>query len=421
MKIWLIKEGEPLPCDKDPRLMRMGLLAEELVSMGHQVLWWTSTFEHGRKRVRFKKTTEINMFQNGKLILLNSPVKYYKNTSIKRIIYHYLLGKAFIKKAYEYEVPDIIFCAYPTVDFAKQAVLYGKKNKVKVILDIRDLWPDIFSRAIPVQLKFLEKILLKPFDIRSNKVIRDADCLTAIIPSHLKWALKKANRERNKNDKSIYIGYKETVISKKQNELALSYWKEKGVTINTWNICFFGTMSAMTMDMSTVINGIKKLVKRYGNIRLVLGGEGDALENYKKEAKGCEEIIFPGWLNKVQIQSLMDLSRIGIYPFHNLPDFKNSITNKMIEYWSAGLPVLSSITGYSKEYINKYRIGRIYREGNVDSLFNNVEWFYENRQIMKIMKENAKTRYLADFKSEIVNQKFIQLMNSMIDQKMCGQ
>jgi glycosyltransferase involved in cell wall biosynthesis len=173
----------------------------------------------------------------------------------------------------------------------------------------------------------------------------------------------------------------------------------------------------MTMDLNTVISGFKKLVKKYYNMRLILCGEGDALETYKDEAKNCEHIVFPGWINKSKIKSLMDLSMVGLYPFHNLPDFINSITNKMVEYWSAGLPVLSTIVGYSREYIIKYNLGRIYSEGNVKSFFDNVEWVYNNSNQIKIMRKNARVRYLTDFKSEIVNQKIVELMNDVVNEE----
>src|SRR5262249_61124298 len=51
MKIWLITVGEPLPIESgQPRLLRTGILADLLARRGHQVTWWTSAFDHFRKR-----------------------------------------------------------------------------------------------------------------------------------------------------------------------------------------------------------------------------------------------------------------------------------------------------------------------------------------------------------------------------------
>ena len=54
MKVWLVKLGEPLPVDGNRRLHRYGILAEMLSQKGHEVTWWTSTFDHWDKKQRFE-------------------------------------------------------------------------------------------------------------------------------------------------------------------------------------------------------------------------------------------------------------------------------------------------------------------------------------------------------------------------------
>src|SRR5688572_12390199 len=50
IKVWLVTAGEPLPLGKqEQRLLRAGLLARYLVAAGHEVTWWTSTFDHTSK------------------------------------------------------------------------------------------------------------------------------------------------------------------------------------------------------------------------------------------------------------------------------------------------------------------------------------------------------------------------------------
>lgn len=87
MKIWLIKEGEPLPMDLNPRLMRMGLLAEYLERRGHQVTWITSTFDHGRKVYRYKETKKTELSERYQIVALHPFMAYKRNVSIERIVY----------------------------------------------------------------------------------------------------------------------------------------------------------------------------------------------------------------------------------------------------------------------------------------------------------------------------------------------
>ena len=59
MNIWLIQSGEPLPTDDTVKKMRTALLADELLAKGHSVIWWTSAFDHIKKKWIFTKDTEV--------------------------------------------------------------------------------------------------------------------------------------------------------------------------------------------------------------------------------------------------------------------------------------------------------------------------------------------------------------------------
>ena len=62
MRIWLVQRAESTPHDDggDRRLMRIGILANILRSNGHEVIWWTSSFDHIGKRKRFHHSTPFH-------------------------------------------------------------------------------------------------------------------------------------------------------------------------------------------------------------------------------------------------------------------------------------------------------------------------------------------------------------------------
>ena len=414
MNIWLIKEGEPLPCDESPRLMRMGLLAEYLCKNNNDVIWWTSTFEHGKKKQRFTQDTDIVCFEKCNLKLLHAKTVYKKNTSIKRIIYHKQLAKAFLKNAAHEEKPNIIFCSYPTIDFAVAAIKYGKKNDVPVVLDVRDLWPDIFERVIPKPLRFLKKLFLFPFNRKARFALSNATCITSINDSHLNWALVKAGRSKNEYDISAYLGYKQTILSESDINAQKDFWDRLGITKETWNICYFGTMSKMTLDMETVIKGFDKLNSRYPHARLILCGDGDSLEYFKSLSPNTN-IIYPGWVNKNQITYLMSISKLGLYHFHNLPDFINSFTNKIIEYLSGGLPVITSLKGFSKDYLLNNSVGVYYEEKNTNSFVEEVDKLLKDDPLRAEMSKKAVEIYTRELTSEKTNEKIYEMFKKILN------
>lgn len=415
MKVWLIKEGEPLPCDDSPRLMRTGLLAEYLCKKGNSVVWWTSTFEHGKKKQRFDKDVSLICFDKCIVKLLHTKTVYKKNTSLNRIIYHKQLAKSFFKKAKKEAKPDLIVCSYPTIDFAVYAIKYGKKNNVPVVLDVRDLWPDIFERAIPKKLLFMKGLVLFPFNLKAKYALKNAACITAINESHLNWALKKANREKNEFDTYAFLGYKKTIISDSEKSVQKDFWEKIGINDKTWNICYFGTMSKMTLDMETVIRGFEILNKKNNELRLILCGDGDSL-GYFKSLSDNKNIVYPGWVNKNQISYLMSISKLGLYNFHNLPDFINSFTNKIIEYLSGGLPVVTSLKGFSKEYLLTNGVGVYYEENNIGSFIETINTVLNNEAFRLEMSKKATHCYNQELTSDKTNEKLCSMFKRMIEQ-----
>ena len=74
MHIWLIITGERLPIDgNNSRPLRTGILADTLVTKGHKVILWSTTFNHARKKYRFKNDTTITLKDNYHIKLLHSP------------------------------------------------------------------------------------------------------------------------------------------------------------------------------------------------------------------------------------------------------------------------------------------------------------------------------------------------------------
>ena len=151
MRIWLIQRSEPTPHDNDgkQRLMRTGILSNELSKRGHEVVWWTSTFDHYNRKHRFETDQELTV-NSDYLIQYLKGCGYKKNVSLSRIIDNNLVAKKFkIKAKKTLYKPDIILSSIPTAELSLEAVRFGKKNNIPVVLDIRDMWPDVFFDILP--------------------------------------------------------------------------------------------------------------------------------------------------------------------------------------------------------------------------------------------------------------------------------
>ena len=160
MNCWLITVGEPLPVvdPGNPRLLRTGALARTLVQGGHRVLWWTSTFDHYRKVQRAPEDRSFD-WEGGTVRMLRS-VGYRANVSVRRFIEHAGVARKFAREAAAMERPDVILASLPTIELAREAVAYGRAHGVPVLLDLRDLWPDLLIDVLPPRLRWLSRLVL---------------------------------------------------------------------------------------------------------------------------------------------------------------------------------------------------------------------------------------------------------------------
>lgn len=411
MRIWLVTIGEPLQIiDGKDRLHRTGMLVKLLVQKGHKVVWWTSTFDHVRKIQRFNSDTTINKSNNFKIKLLHS-IGYKKNISIFRFINHYLIGCKFYKYAQEELKPDIILSSLPTLKLSLSAVKYGKKMNIPVVLDMRDIWPEVFLDFIPSWAKRMARILFLPMYIMLSKACIGATNIIGITPGFVNWGVKYASRSPTSLDKSFPFGYSENPLKKKAIKDAEQFWAKYGLSKNgnEFNICFFGNLGhSFVPEFINVINAARKMEDKKYPIRFIICGSGVNLDFYRKKSKGCNNIIFPGWINEAQIWTLLRMSSVGLLPYQNSKSFVISLPNKSIEYLSAGLPIVSSLKGVLGDLLNNYNCGMTYESENADDLASTVINLFNHPELLKRMSKNAYALYKDKFVAEKV-------YNDMID------
>lgn len=146
MNIWLIQIGELLPLNDNVKKMRTAMLAEKLIEKRHSVTWWTSAFDHFKKKRIFMTDTALTIKEGLKILVLRG-LGYKRNISFSRFIDHRIITSKFRKLAKEIKRPDIIITSTPPYDLAYQAVGFGRSNDIPTIVDVRDPWPDILGGA----------------------------------------------------------------------------------------------------------------------------------------------------------------------------------------------------------------------------------------------------------------------------------
>lgn len=416
MRVWLITIGEPLPIDGSggERLYRAGILAGMLAKSGVEVVWWTSTFDHVRKRQRFPTDISIPL-ESGVLLKLIHGCGYKKNISIKRLVDHSILAWKFRRQAANMELPDVILCSLPSLELPVVAIAYGRSYNVPVIIDVRDLWPDIFLEIAPTWLRPFFNLGLAPMWLQANFACKNAYAITGNAPGFVEWGLERANRAPTSLDRHFPFGYETPKLSKDEQRSASQFWANYGLAggDGKLTICFFGAFSNQ-FDLETVVDAALILEAEGVDVRFVLCGTGENLGALKIRAKGSPSIVFPGWVGRAEIWSLMALSDIGIAPYKNHIGFLGNLPNKPIEYMAGGLPVLSGLHGYLEELLETNECGLNYELSDPLALRDAIKSLVANREQISVMSANAQKLFAEHFSAEIVYEGMIAYLKNVV-------
>jgi glycosyltransferase involved in cell wall biosynthesis len=403
MNIWFVTIGEPIPhVNNKLRLHRTGILCKFISENSNsKVIWWTSNFNHFTKEHIFDRETDFDLNQNLRLTTLNGR-GYKRNVSFSRIIDHKQIANSFRKRITISKKPDIIIASFPTLELCEICIDFGKKNNIPVIIDYRDMWPEVFLDITPSIFKPIVNLFLSPLFKRTSNVFASATGLIGITSEFLKFGLLKASRNINKFDAVFPLAYLRNQFNQKDLEIAHLFWKEKFVnSTHKLRICFFGTFGYQ-FDFDTVVKAVELLNKEnITNFEIILCGSGDKDIQLKESASKLKSLILPGYMGAAQIRILLELSDIGLCPYNVNKAFLSSIPGKAIEYMSAGLPLLSTLKdGELGKLIDDNRIGYHYEFGNPISLANKIKELINIKGNLKELQPKIFDLYIKNFDAD---------------------
>ena len=411
MLVWLMKEHEPLPIDGDTvRLFRMGILAEKIAECGHDVVWWCSTFNHAEKKYRYHHQYNIKVKPNYELRLIHAN-SYKKNMSIARIWHHYRTACIFEEEAQKVKKPDIIVVAMPTIDFTCKAVKFGIDHKIPVVVDIRDLWPDIYEDYFPAFAKPLIRMMSIWSKFELSWALRNATGIVGLTKPYLYWGLDYARRAPNKYDRVFPFGYKDAIKSSSQE--SVNYMRKIGLNDDDFIGCFFGQLG-IAADIDTIVEAAKLCENDQKKIKIVICGTGEKLQSLIIKTAGMTNIFFPGWIDAEKINTIASRASFGIMPYKPSKNYEMNIPNKFSEYLSFGLPILVQPSGIMTEMVKNNCCGLHY--SNSQELYECIVQLYKNKDLHQSMSVCARRLYENEFRADQIYTNMVEYLESIVNQ-----
>jgi glycosyltransferase involved in cell wall biosynthesis len=418
MHVWLVKLEEPLPTDLGYRPYRMAMLADVLVQKGHSVTRWCSDFNHQRGVPRHGCRKRITFNDHYAAELLSSGIQYKKATSLLRLLDNNLLYRQFLREAQIHKgKPDLIVCSMPTPEMAYASAKIADLLNVPLVLDARDMWPDIIEselsgikRVLAMPIIWLMKQKLTYAATKSSSLIG----ITEFYRDHL---LRYAKRGKSSLDAVFSLGYDPYQKKSKASDDDLArYWRELGVdTGGTKKIVYFaGRLNNTVFNaIDPVAGAAKELGKKGENILFVICGTGTRSAEITSKFAGLNNVVFPGEIGAVELAFLRKRSFTAILPIEPRLDYLNSLSNKFFEYLSSSLPVLSWLDGLPGRILKETKCGFVYHSS--EELVTKIVRLLNDPKLVDSMRVNALNLFNQRYRSDVVYVRFVEHLENVAE------
>lgn len=329
----------------------------------------TSNFCHSAK----KHFSSVGELQNIKITALDEP-GYPKNVCLKRFASHRTLAKNILKYLKNRKIPDACYCAVPSLDVADAVSAYCKKNHVRFIVDVQDLWPEAFKMVFNIPI--ISDMIFLPMKIKANRIYGTSDEIVAVSQTYADRALRVNKKCKAAN--VVYLGTEKESFDK--------YADGEEIEEDCFTVVYIGSMSE-SYDLVSVIDAIAGISEH--SIKLLAMGDGakrEKFENYAKERGINAE--FTGKLPYPQMVCRLTRCDVAVNPIHK--GSAGSIINKVGDYAMASLPVIN--TQECVEYRNlleQYNSGINCDCENSDQIRNAIIKLFENDDLRKQMAFNS--------------------------------
>lgn len=348
----------------------------------HQVELVTSSFSH---KFKIQRDNEIKNL-NYKLTMIYEP-GYKKNVCLRRFYSHYKMSrnlKKYLDKL-DYK-PDVIYCAVPSLDVAKVTAKYAKRNNIKFIIDVQDLWPEAFKMVFRIPI--INNVIFFPMKKKADYIYKMADNIVTVSKTYLNRV--KIVNKKSSRDEVVFLGTEMEQFDK------YNISKEMKKDKNIIKIVYIGTLGH-SYDIKIIIDAIKILdEKGIKNIEFLVMGDGPLRESFEEYAKQKKvNCIFTGILQYNEMIPKLCNCGIAVNPIKK--GSAGSIINKVGDYAMAGLPVINTQENVEyRELVEKYQIGYNCNNGNLNEISEKIEYLIKNEKIRIQMGKN--NRKLAEEK-----------------------
>ena len=347
MRVLLI--AQYFPPEIGAAASRWGDYVDILVQRGHKVtvLCGMPNYPRGKRFDGYNNLWVKRERKSSNLRIIRSAVWANDRKSTFKMLGNYLsFAFSGVINAMKIRNVDLIVLSSPPLFVGIIGMMLSSIRKYKMLLDVRDIWPE----SVVVLGGIKSKWLIKLGRLLESKVYRSASGYIFPVPGFQKYFKSHHPLQMKKPMFNLMNGVHEDFLVKtKETQLA----SQKDFTV-----LYSGNMG-MAQGLEVVLEAASEL-KDYP-IQFKLIGDGICKTSLIQMAKsmGLSNMTFLDSISREALISEMHNASVCLVPLKNNPLFRNAIPSKIFEIMACKKPVILGVEGEATCIIQQYNCGTV--------------------------------------------------------------
>ncbi len=265
-------------------------------------------------------------------------IPYKKNISLRRLYSHYRFSRKCIRWLQKKQF-DLLYIVIPPNCQSAIAKKYAKCNKVKIVMDIIDMWPESFPSKNTDHFPFRQWGKLRDRNLKyADYIITECD----LYQEKLKKFLSGIKVQ------TIYWSHQDNALPGKAAVAT-------PMTADEIHLCYLGSINHI-IDISKIgeiissIANEKKVV-----LKIIGGGERKELLISTAEENGATVYDYGKVYDHKTKKEIMDTCHYGLNIMKDT--ICVGLSMKSVDYLENGLPVINNLPGDMAQIVYKERCG----------------------------------------------------------------
>lgn len=326
-----------------------------------------------------KKTYEDSFFWDDKELNADDDIyrvpinsrKYSRNFKNRLFYYLEMMRKMIVAILRDRQQYDVVFVTSPPIFIGLVGLIAKYKFKNKLILDIRDLWPESL-KGVGV---FHHPAIIFTFELLEKLLYRKADCIVV-------------NSMGFENHVKKQIGNKPVEIVFTPNGAREYEITQQNHPTDSYKVVYAGNLG-LAQNVPLLQELALKLAK--SNIGLTIIGYGVEKKSFHQfvELNKLTNISFLSPTTRKDCLGIIEKHDVAIVTLKSKEVFDTVLPGKIIDYMTCKIPIVASVSGYSKEIIERENVGLVTEDGTAGDFFEKIYFLLKRNDLREEMASNC--------------------------------